>query len=483
MLAVGDAPDTAQVWAAGRGAGNRSSVERICLADERSTASRSPETSVSDAPAAPEQRTAATTGARQGAPEAPPAEVNRWAAPLGGAAVAVEAVDKARNAGLYQVTKTYGAVVADFDNDRSPDIFLGRHADEPRLLMNSGNGHFEETNRGAFGADDRHECAAADVNRDRRLDLFCAFGANHGTGFKLNRLYVQQPNQTFVEQTAAYGLLEPFARARNAVFLDANGDAHPDLFTMNESDRGDGLPSHNRLFVNRGGNDGFRDAPEYGLEREGEGGHATLGDIDGDGRQDLLVAEEPHRDDELSELLVYRHEEGQGFTEVAAEVGLGQRVVDAILADVNGDRRPDVVALTPDSLEVYLNADGRFSRAFSTAVAGGFWLAAGDVNGDQRPDLYVMRGRSGDADNAPDAVYLNDGTGERFDPIPSIPSTNQGVAESVWPIDYDGNGLTDFLVLNGLHADDPGPVQLIAFFPVGPDRSTAAAATAPNGDR
>ena len=43
--------------------------------------------------------------------------------------------------------------------------------------------------------------------------------------------------------------------------------------------------------------------------------------------------------------------------------------------------------------------------------------------------------------------------------------TDSGSAESVTAIDYDKNGLMDFLVLNGKGADNPGPVQLIAFFP------------------
>jgi hypothetical protein len=33
------------------------------------------------------------------------------------------------------------------------------------------------------------------------------------------------------------------------------------------------------------------------------------------------------------------------------------------------------------------------------------------------------------------------------------------------PLDYDGNGLQDFLVLNGRPWPISGPVQLIAFFP------------------
>jgi hypothetical protein len=102
--------------------------------------------------------------------------------------------------------------------------------------------------------------------------------------------------------------------------------------------------------------------------------------------------------------------------------------------------------------------------AFSVPLSSGLAVAAGDVNGDERPDLYVMEGKSATSTNAPDLVYLNDGTGNNFSKMSSIPSTSDGAAESVWPIDYDSNGLTDFLVLNG-DGQAQGPVQLIAFSP------------------
>ena len=41
-----------------------------------------------------------------------------------------------------------------------------------------------------------------------------------------------------------------------------------------------------------------------------------------------------------------------------------------------------------------------------------------------------------------------------------------GSADAVLPIDYDGNGRTDFITLNGW--DVPGPVMLTAFYPSNP---------------
>ena len=66
----------------------------------------------------------------------------------------------------------------------------------------------------------------------------------------------------------------------------------------------------------------------------------------------------------------------------------------------------------------------------------------------------------------PDLVFLNNGTGTGFVATAiTVPQPSKlGAAEDVTPIDYDNNGLTDFLVQNG-NATKPGTIQLIAFFP------------------
>jgi hypothetical protein len=187
------------------------------------------------------------------------------------------------------------------------------------------------------------------------------------------------------------------------------------------------------------------------------GSNPSVADLDKDGWQDLLLAT-------TSGLHVYHNNQGSGFTEVVTSVGLGQNPADVTLADVNGDGWPDVIEVSLTELRVLLNTNGRFSSAFSMTLQYGVSVAAGDVNGDDRLDVYVLRDTSGA--NPPDQVYLNNGSGTGFSQMSSIPSTSQGLADFVAPIDYDGNGLTDFLVLNGQKTG--GPVQLIAFFPASP---------------
>jgi hypothetical protein len=433
MLSVAKAPDTSQVWAISRPA----DVETIC-----------PSGSLTATAPAQEATGTPTRSSAQAPTEQPssvPAEssVSSTSVAPTSSGIPVIAVDKAVDAGISETTQTHGAVIADFNNDQRPDIFLGRHLVGARLYNNDGNGHFTEVNQGTFVSGDRHGCNAADVNGDGLKDIFCTQGAIHGTLAKRNELYIQRPDHTFAEEAGNYGVFDPFGRGRFSAFIDANGDPHPDLFVANQVERGDAMPSLNRFFINQGGST-YRQAPEYGLERETSlwTAEASVGDLDKDGWEDLVLTAP-------SGLRVYHNDQGRGFTDVAASVGLGQSARAVTLADVNGDSWLDMIEVSSNELRVLLNTNGTFSSAFSTTLADGHSVAAGDVNGDNRPDIYVMRGRHSSGVNPPDLVYLNDGNGTSFTQMSSIPSASEGAPDFVAPIDYDQNGLTDFLVLNG----------------------------------
>jgi hypothetical protein len=114
-------------------------------------------------------------------------------------------------------------------------------------------------------------------------------------------------------------------------------------------------------------------------------------------------------------------------------------------------------------MAVKIQRDGKLSSTVhSRRLDHGQAVAAGDVDGDSDRDLYVVQsGVIGDgAPDAPDLMLLNH-EGLSFSRMP-IPQTEEGRGEAVAAIDYDRNGLSDFIVMNGLGTVE-GPIRLVAF--------------------
>jgi hypothetical protein len=444
-------PGTDQVWSAGR----RADVETICLGSRSSPA---PAGGSDRAIRPPDEGSGAGSSpagfaTRPGAPGRIPGVVHSTAGR--GPAIAVRAQDVTDQAGLTLTTLSHGAAIADYNNDGWDDIFLSRDENPNNLYLNNRDGTFTQVNKDEFPKRDHHGCAAADVNRDGLLDIFCNTGSARGTEGKRDELWIQQNDGTFIDQAAQYGILMPFDRGRNSAFVDANGDGYPDVFATNFPDRADGMPSSNRLFLDDGGSR-FLLAPKYGLDLEINGGSISVGDYNNDGWADILISGQ-------AGVKLFRNDLGTGFTDVTASVGLARGANFVQFTDLNDDGKLDVALVTNTRLTVFLQSGGTFHLKDSEVIDSGHAVTAGDVNKDGYPDLYVLQAGTDASGNAPDLVFLNDGTGTGFTPM-TVPSTDKGSAEAVTPIDYDKNGLTDFLVENG-NAGQKGPVQLVAFFP------------------
>ena len=371
--------------------------------------------------------------------------------------------DRASSAGIAQTTLTRGAVILDYNGDGLPDIFLGRHQNPAGLYRNNGDGTFTEVQVGAFPHYDRHRCATADVNGDGLPDIFCAVGADQGTEVKHDELWIEQPDHTFKEEAAAYGVADPFGRGRRATFVDVNGDGYPDLVLGNQSDRADGLPSPNRLFLNVGGTS-FADVPSFGLDREIDALCLRVGDYNNDGWPDLV-------DCASAGLRLFQNDAGTGFTDVTASVGLKTSAMDAVFTDLNGDGRPDLAVVTRSSLQIWLWSGAAFHLASTQPIVAPVGVTAVDLNGDGALDLYVVTGRSPSCldpatggENCPDRAFINSGTGT-FTPLDvSAVQTSVGQGDAAIPIQYPGPGDVALIVLNG-GGDSPGPVQLLTFTP------------------
>ena len=134
------------------------------------------------------------------------------------------------------------------------------------------------------------------------------------------------------------------------------------------------------------------------------------------------------------------------------------------MVDVNHDSRPDLVTLTLTQLAVRLQAaDGSFSPPHViTSLRAGRAIAVGDVNADHNPDVYVVAGKGASVTNQPDLLRLGTATGTFATQLP-VPesSVSVGQGDHAYPIDYNRDGLTDFLVLNG-RATNPGAIQLLS---------------------
>jgi hypothetical protein len=363
--------------------------------------------------------------------------------------------DVARAAGLADTGLGYGRIAADFNRDGWMDLFIGRHTNPPLLMMGGPNGYHRR--RVAFPDGDYHGCAAADVDRDRLPDVYCTKGANHGYISKANSLWLHPGVGRLRPAAASMGVIDTFGRGRTATFLNLNGDRYPDLFVTNVPERVDGLPSRNRMFRNIGGEQ-FAAVPEAGVDLSMGGGCAVGADLDRDGDDELLVCASEAWAGRGSGLRVFRNDRGR-MREVSHQLGIEPAgEVDVLVTDLNGDGRPDIVRLSPHMLRVHLGTATGFRAGYRRSVSDAAAIAAGDVNGDGRPDLYVAQGVSRERN---DLLFVNKGMGRSLRAV-AVSGTGQGRADDVVALDYDHNGLDDFLVFNGNEA--VGPVQLIAAF-------------------
>jgi hypothetical protein len=372
--------------------------------------------------------------------------------------VPVTITDQAAAAGISGPQDwTFSAAVADFNGDHWPDIFIARHWHPAQLWLNNHDGTFSQADAAYFAQiKDRHDCRPADFNKDGLPDMFCSVGADRGSAAKANALFIQQPDHTFIDEAYQWNVSDTWGRGRFGAVLDANNDGRPDIFYGTESLRPDGMPSIDRFYLNTG-QGSFIDSPAMGLDLNIGSKCAHTVDYNSDGWPDLLVC------GETGGLHLFENDQGHGFTDVSSILGTPVSARDAVMVDVNHDSRPDLITLTSNTVAERLQrADGTFAPPTTIlTVKAGVSLAVGDVNGDHNPDIYVVGGRAGDA-NAPDYLLLGNATGG-FTTQP-IPETTVGAGERAYALDYNRDGLTDFLVLNG-EVPFTAPVQLLTPHP------------------
>ncbi len=273
--------------------------------------------------------------------------------------------------------------------------------------------------------------ATADVNGDGLDDVFLG-GAKDQPG----QLLLQNSSGTFTQSNASLFAPDAISEDVGALFFDANGDGHPDLYVVSGGNEyAEGASAlQDRLYLNDG-RGVFRKTTDALPPEANSGSRASAADYDGDGDQDLFVGSRsiPWRYG-INPVSMLLRNDGKGhFTDVTAQMApalanVGM-VTDAVWQDLDGDRRPELIVVGEwMPITVFRNTGG--GRLAPMPVRGlaqssGWWnrIVAGDFTGDGKIDFIVG----------------NLGLNSRLRASPTEPTT-------MYVKDFDGNGYADQIV-------------------------------------
>src|SRR6059036_198779 len=268
--------------------------------------------------------------------------------------------------------------------------------------------------------------AVADVNGDGLDDMFIG-GAKGQAG----KLLIQQPDGRFVSTNERLFDADAGSEDIGAVFFDANGDGHPDLYVVSGGSEFSAMAPalQDRLYLNDGrGN--FRKAVGSLPDEDVSGSRVAAADYDGDGDVDLFVGGRVvpwHYGVDPRSLLLQNDGHGR-FTDVtrrlAPELERVGLVTDAVWRDVDGDGRLDLIVVGEwMPITIFRNAGGgKLVRLDTPGLeqSEGWWnrIVAGDFTGRGRVDFIVgnlgLNTRFHATPAEPVTMYVKDFAGTGF---------------------------------------------------------------------
>ena len=327
--------------------------------------------------------------------------------------------------------------VADFNGDGKPDV-LEQDTSKGALLvlLGKGDGTFQTAVSTAIGAI-LSALSTVDLNGDGKADVVGLVGSSL-------LVYIGIGDGTFASGVS-YNMGVTPSSSPVLSLGDFNGDTKTDVAI---SVGGDNAPGEEIVFLGNG-NGTFQSTPKTSPGLANLMSTATVGDFNGDGKLDLAIISPGSCSFSCGpSALFLLPGNGDGTFQVPAALFpvYGQSVIAA--ADLNGDGRLDlVVEQDPTVVQIYLqNSDGTFSNGNSYVMTMaattpyGFatytGIAISDFNHDGKPDIAAQN-----------SVLLGDGDGS-FEGIQlgSIPASLPTAAVVG---DFENNSRIDAAAVSG----------------------------------
>jgi len=352
-----------------------------------------------------------------------------------------------------------GAAMVDFDGDGRLDVFAGAAEDPSRVWRQLPDATFEDVTA-AWGMPDdgakTWSVVVADFDEDADPDVFLGNGGFYGPpqANQMLRNDVGALGQ-LTDVSAAAGVTGDIGQTFGSTTLDYDRDGDLDLFWADIGGPGTTLVRNDGGLV-------FTDVTiQAGVEAFGRFRHAGAGDYDNDGWPDIGVGGALN-----TPTMLFHNEQDGTFTEQAAAAGIdlpGDKF-GLVFEDFDNDGwldvfvpiyQPDVV--TQVSRLFVNDGDGTFTDVSAQTIITGqtdMGHNVGDLDADGYPDLYIGTGHPMFADldllyrMTPDGnggVVLEDVSASSGVTVGGTPTRCHGMAMG----DYDEDGDVDVYVNNG----------------------------------
>jgi hypothetical protein len=374
--------------------------------------------------------------------------------------------------------------VADFNNDGRSDLALANADGTVTILLGQGGGVFHTLPDIGVGSQSLSSIASADFNKDGKIDL-----AVTQPGQKLVSVLVGKGDGTFAPP-ASYPVGN---EAVSTLVADVDGDGIPDLVVINKlsntfsvlGGNGDGTfkaslnfvagnaplaavagdfygnghvdlaiinHSSQTVSVPPGSGDGT-----FMASRSYEAGQQPVsvasGNLGGGKPRGLVVANYCGSDPacgSAGNVAVFLADD-KGNYKLSSTYAVGAGPVSVALADVNGDKNLDIIALNrlDKTVSVLIGrGDGTFQRQVTIPLeAAPIAVGIGDFNKDGNPDLAVLEDCGTAKCSQPGSLEILVGKGDgTFNSVSSYPVGNSPSSLAVG--DINGDKALDILVAN-----------------------------------